>query len=90
MGFPSWPKGADCKSASDAFEGSNPSPTTITAAVAQLVECILGKDEVSGSIPVSGSKFNIGKMKIRRKILGTICLHKIGAKYIPDFSFLFF
>ena len=28
VGFPSWPKGADCKSASDAFEGSNPSPTT--------------------------------------------------------------
>uniref|UniRef100_UPI0029818C3E hypothetical protein n=1 Tax=Photobacterium leiognathi TaxID=553611 RepID=UPI0029818C3E len=24
-----WPKGADCKSAGTAFEGSNPSPTTI-------------------------------------------------------------
>ena len=24
---PEWPKGADCKSVSDAFEGSNPSPS---------------------------------------------------------------
>ena len=24
--IPEWPKGADCKSVSDAFEGSNPSP----------------------------------------------------------------
>ena len=28
-GVPEWPKGADCKSAGTAFEGSNPSPTTI-------------------------------------------------------------
>ncbi len=28
-GYPSWPKGADCKSAGTAFEGSNPSPSTI-------------------------------------------------------------
>lgn len=28
-------------------------PTGNRAAVAQLVECILGKDEVTGSIPVS-------------------------------------
>jgi hypothetical protein len=26
---PEWPKGADCKSAGDAFEGSNPSLSTI-------------------------------------------------------------
>ena len=25
---PEWPKGADCKSVGDAFEGSNPSPST--------------------------------------------------------------
>ena len=25
---PEWSKGADCKSVSDAFEGSNPSPST--------------------------------------------------------------
>ncbi len=25
--IPEWPKGADCKSVSDAFEGSNPSPS---------------------------------------------------------------
>ena len=28
-GIPERPKGADCKSASDAFDGSNPSPATI-------------------------------------------------------------
>lgn len=27
--IPEWPKGADCKSVGTAFEGSNPSPTTI-------------------------------------------------------------
>jgi hypothetical protein len=27
-GYPSWPKGADCKSVGNAFEGSNPSPST--------------------------------------------------------------
>ena len=26
---PEWPKGADCKSVSDAFEGSNPSPSIL-------------------------------------------------------------
>ena len=26
--IPEWPKGADCKSVSYAFEGSNPSPST--------------------------------------------------------------
>ena len=26
---PEWPKGADCKSVSSAFEGSNPSPSII-------------------------------------------------------------
>ena len=25
--IPEWPKGADCKSVGDAFEGSNPSPS---------------------------------------------------------------
>ena len=29
-GIPEWPKGADCKSVGNAFEGSNPSPTTCT------------------------------------------------------------
>ena len=28
-GVPEWPKGADCKSAGTAFDGSNPSPSTI-------------------------------------------------------------
>ena len=29
-GIPEWLKGADCKSAGTAFDGSNPSPTTIS------------------------------------------------------------
>jgi hypothetical protein len=33
---PEWPKGADCKSAGSAFEGSNPSLSTYYAAIAQL------------------------------------------------------
>ena len=28
--IPEWPKGADCKSVGNAFEGSNPSPSTPT------------------------------------------------------------
>ena len=33
---PEWPKGADCKSAGSAFEGSNPSLSISYAAIAQL------------------------------------------------------
>ena len=36
-------------------EGSNPSPATKHAGVAQSVERILGKDKVTGSIPVTSS-----------------------------------
>jgi hypothetical protein len=88
--MPEWLKGADCKSAGSAYDGSNPSPSTTDwskAGVAQLaralafqakgrgfesrfplqfskrdkrpggsgVEHVLGKDEVTGSIPVLGS-----------------------------------
>ena len=35
-------------------DGARPATTVIhVAAVAQLVECVLGKDEVMGSIPIS-------------------------------------
>ena len=34
-GIPEWPKGTDCKSVSSAFDGSNPSPSTKYAEVAQ-------------------------------------------------------
>ncbi len=43
------------------YEGSNPSLSTSfkvllqQAVVAQMVERVLGKDEVTGSIPVNGS-----------------------------------
>ena len=53
---PEWPKGADCKSAGDAFEGSNPSLSTILfAGIAQLVEREPSKLGVAGSSPVSRS-----------------------------------
>ena len=56
---PEWPKGADCKSAGDAFEGSNPSLSTILlffiAGIAQLVERKPSKLGVAGSSPVSRS-----------------------------------
>jgi hypothetical protein len=52
---PEWPKGADCKSAGDAFEGSNPSLSTIFAGIAQLVEREPSKLGVAGSSPVSRS-----------------------------------
>jgi hypothetical protein len=55
---PEWPKGADCKSAGDAFEGSNPSLSTklIRAGIAQLVEREPSKLGVAGSSPVSRSR----------------------------------
>src|SRR6184192_366503 len=55
---PEWPKGADCKSAGDAFEGSNPSLSTnfCFAGIAQLVEREPSKLGVAGSSPVSRSK----------------------------------
>ena len=54
---PEWPKGADCKSAGYAFEGSNPSLSTILfAGIAQLVEREPSKLGVAGSSPVSRSK----------------------------------
>jgi hypothetical protein len=51
-GVPERPKGADCKSAVTDFEGSNPSPTTISLYTSQtLNHCLIpmyhrvGKDE---------------------------------------------
>src|SRR5512145_3117777 len=48
---PEWPKRADCKSAGDAFEGSNPSLSTNFAGIAQLVERKPSKLGVAGSSP---------------------------------------
>ena len=56
---PEWPKGADCKSAGDAFEGSNPSLSTIFAGIAQLVEREPSKLGVAGSSPVSRSSLHM-------------------------------
>ena len=54
---PEWLKGTGCKPVSYAYHGSNPCAPTIIACVAQSVERILGKDEVSGSNPLTGSIF---------------------------------
>ena len=63
-GVPEWPKGADCKSAGDAFGGSNPPPSTILhdvrkkkriAGIAQWLEHQPSKLRVAGSSPVSRS-----------------------------------
>ena len=69
-GLPEWPKGADCKSAGYAFDGSNPSPSTkhthrneTDAGVAQLVERQPSKLNVAGSNPVSRSKDDHPKTK---------------------------
>ncbi len=60
---PEWPKGADCKSAGDAFEGSNPSlSTTLFAGIAQLVEREPSKLGVAGSSPVSRSNLLVAVM----------------------------
>lgn len=37
------------------FFAVSPASSSVNAAVAQSVECVLGKDEVTGSIPVSSS-----------------------------------
>ena len=59
--IPEWPKGADCKSVSNAFEGSNPSPSIRTLKV-QKIEYYRGVEQlearrahnpkVAGSNPV--------------------------------------
>ena len=51
--FPSWPKGADCKSAGSAFGGSNPPLSTIKyyGPLAQLVEHLTLNQGVPGSNP---------------------------------------
>ena len=60
--IPEWPKGADCKSVSCAFEGSNPSPPIISLqkeffyckyrGVEQLAARRAHNPEVAGSSPV--------------------------------------
>ena len=50
---PEWPKGADCKSVSIAFGGSNPPPSKVIYGVlAQLGEHLPYKQGVIGSSPI--------------------------------------
>ncbi len=43
--FPSWPKGADCKSAGSAFGGSNPPLSTIIVNRGQEVVRMFGRQQ---------------------------------------------
>ena len=62
-GFPSWPKGADCKSAGSAFTGSNPVPSTILqnsliiAGWSSLVARRAHNPKVVGSNPAPATNF---------------------------------
>ena len=58
--IPEWPKGADCKSVGNAFEGSNPSPSIQYADVAQLAEQLICNQQVIGSSPIIGFVSNRG------------------------------
>ncbi|WP_299697708.1 hypothetical protein, partial [uncultured Vibrio sp.] len=56
-----WPKGADCKSAGTAFDGSNPSPSTIFSLIgkskSQLIElAFFVSEHVIESPVLSGQK----------------------------------
>ena len=52
-GIPEWPKGADCKSVTFRFDGSNPSSSTnYNGRIAQLGEHLPYKQGVTGSSPV--------------------------------------
>ena len=66
-GVPEWPKGSDCKSVGSAFDGSNPSPSTIfwDEEIASRVTCcghrIMAitsafQADDAGSIPAARSK----------------------------------
>jgi hypothetical protein len=54
-GYPSGQRGLTVNQLADAFGGSNPSPPTFVALIAQTVEHILGKNGVMGSNPIEGS-----------------------------------
>ena len=51
-GYPSWPKGTDCKSVSCAFTGSNPVPSIECRGVEQLAARRAHNPKVAGSSPV--------------------------------------
>ena len=68
--MPEWLKGADCKSAGDAYRGSNPLPSTILfqAEIAQLVEHLVANEKVAGSSPVFRSIFMPKIVRILKKL----------------------
>ncbi len=59
QGCPSGQREQTVNLPANAYGGSNPPPCTIRAQVAQSVERVLGKDKVTGSIPVLGSTFRL-------------------------------
>ena len=50
--IPEWPKGTDCKSAGNAFEGSNPSPPIDIAGWSSLEARRAHNPKVIGSNPI--------------------------------------
>ena len=57
--LPKWPTGADCKSAGYAFDGSNPSPTTILRSKRS------GDEECRAKVPRSGRRRAGATAKLR-------------------------
>src|SRR5664279_1033161 len=57
--LPKWPTGADCKSAGYAFDGSNPSPTTILRSKRN------GDEECCAKVPRSGQRRAGATAKLR-------------------------
>jgi hypothetical protein len=74
-GYPSGQRGLTVNQMAGAFGGSNPSPSTtdracglcMAARIAQLVERVLGKNEVMGSNPIAGSCRNLKKRSVEIK-----------------------
>ena len=56
--YPSGQRGLTVNQLAAAFGGSNPSPPTFAALIAQSVEHILGKNGVMGSNPIEGSCYS--------------------------------
>ena len=52
-GFPEWPKGADCKSVSIAFGGSNPPSSTINKIYADVAE-------LADALDLGSSAYGVG------------------------------
>ncbi len=97
-GIPEWPKGADCKSASTSFDGSNPSPTTILNFRRPLDGFLL---LLSVKVPVSNlgltptkwwwdfSWYTFGTQMVHKILCRQRCKNGKGLPSRPERNFLF-